>query len=265
MSVRLNLLLAATTMTGCAGGSEANTGTGADAGPGTSGAESTAGNTESGIRTTGISATAGPPASSSTTDSSTSGDGSTTGTEDESTTSASTGIVSTTEASESSTDTGTNADTDTDTGTDTDADTDDCDLITPDTTCELGVVLDAVSGDDGSQVSQTGSGSTWFLVHVQETNASIFEEDLSYTVQLESPDVDYDLYVYEGPQDGAPECDVVPVQGVGEDGLEMVSADWDDDQGIGGEDDSLWLAIEIVHLTGSDCTAEWTLTVLGGT
>lgn len=262
MSVRLKLLLAATTMTGCAGGSDVNTGTGADAGPGTSGAESSAGNTESGIRTTGISATAGLPTSSSTSDSSTSGEGLTTGTDDESTTGASTGIASTTEAS---TDTGTNADTDTDTDTDADTDTGDCDLITPDTTCELGVVLDPVSGDDGSQVSQTGSGSTWFLVQVQETNANIFEEDLSYTVLLESPDVDYDVYVYEGPQDGAPDCDAVPVQGVGEDGLETVSASWDDDQGLGGEDDSLWLAIEIVHLTGSDCTAEWTLTVTGGT
>lgn len=42
--------------------------------------------------------------------------------------------------------------------------------------------------------------------------------------------------------------------------MEMVSASWDDDQGLGGEDDSLWLAGEIVHATGNDCTAEWTLT-----
>lgn len=263
MSVRLNLLLAAITMTGCAGGSELNPGAGTDAGAGTSGAESTAGNAESGVRTTGISATAGPPTSSSTSDGPTSGDGSTTGTDDESTTGASSGTASTTEVG---TETGTNADTDTDAETDTEAETetDDCDLTTPDTTCELGVILDAVSGDDGSQVSQTGSGSTWLLVQVQETNANIFEEDLSYTVALESSEVDYDLYVYEGPQDGAVDCDVVPVQGVGKDGLETVSASWDDDQGLGGEDDSLWLAIEIVHLTGSDCGAEWTLTVTGG-
>ncbi len=261
MSVRLNLLLAAATMTGCAGGSDANTGTGS--GPGTSGGESTAGNTGPVVETTGISATAGPLTSSSTSGSSTTDDDSTT--DDESTTGASTGVASTTDASDASTDTGTDSDSNSDTDTETDTDTGECDLITPDTTCELGTMLGPVSGDDGSAASQTGTGSTWFLVQVQETNASIFEEDLSYTVQLESSDVDYDLYVYQGPQDGDPDCDVVPAQGVGMDGVESVSAGWDDDQGIGGEDDSLWLAIEIVHATGSDCAAEWTLTVTGGT
>lgn len=261
MSVRLNLLLVATTMTGCAGGSEVNSGTGADAGPSTSGAESTAGNTDPVIETTGISATSGLSTSSSTTASPTSTDGSTTGGDDESTTDASTGDGSTTDTSDASTDTG--SDTGTDSGTD--SDTGECDLITPDNTCEGGTTLAAVSGDDGSQVSESGSGSTWFLVQVQETNASIFEEDLSYTVQLESSDVDYDVYVYQGPQDGDPDCDAAPVQGVDMDGIETVSAGWDDDQGLGGEDDSLWLAIEIVHATGTDCDAEWTLTVTGGT
>ncbi len=264
MSVRSNLLLAAATATvvACAGGSDANTAGGADAGPGTTGAESTGRSTQTITETTGISATGGPLTSSSTSESSTSGDGLTTDSGEESTTTASTGIASTT-----GTDAGTGTgDASTETGTDAGTDTDGCDLITPDTTCELGVPLTAVSGDDGSQVSETGSGSTWFLVQVQETNASIFEEDLSYTVQLESPPgVDYDVFVYEGPQDGDPDCEVTPVQGVGEGGLETVSAGWDDDQGIGGEDDSLWLAIEIVLVTGSDCAAEWTLTVTGGT
>lgn len=262
MSVRLNLLLAVTTMTGCAGGSEVNSGTGADTGPSTSGAESTAGNTEPVIETTGISATSGLSTSSSTSDGPASSDGSTTtGSDDESTTGASTGEGATTDTG----DTDSATDTDTDAETETDSDTGNCDLITPDNTCEGGMMLTAVSGDDGSQVSASGSGSTWFLVQVQETNASIFEEDLSYTVQLESSSVDYDVYVYQGPQDGDPDCDAVPVQGVGMDGLETVSADWDDDQGLGGEDDSLWLAIEIVHVTGSDCAEEWTLTVTGGT
>jgi len=258
MSVRLSLLLAtAAMMMACAGGSEVTPGGGADAGPSTSGTGSTVEPPQTTIETTGISATAGPPMSGSTTSGSTSGEESTTG--GESTTAASTGTASTSGTGE----TGTESDTDTD--TDADTDTDGCDLVTPDTTCEMGVPLDAVSGDDGSQVSQTGSGSTWFRVQVQETNANIFEEDLSYTVQLESPpEVEYDLYVYEGPQDGAVDCEATPVQGLGEGGLETVSASWDDDQGIGGEDDSLWLAIEIVHVTGTDCGAEWTLSVTGG-
>lgn len=82
---------------------------------------------------------------------------------------------------------------------------------------------------------------------------------------LESPaEVDYDLFVYEGPQDGDPDCDVTPVQGTPSGAMKTVTASWDDDQGFGGEDDSLWLAIEIVHITGTDCAAEWALTVTGG-
>ncbi len=265
MSVRLNFLLAAATMMACAGGSELNSG--AESGTGTSGAESTGRSTQAITETTGISATAGPLTSSSTGEGSTSDEGSTTGSatsDDASTTGASTGVAST-ETGDIGTETAAETDTATGTDTGTGSDTDDCDLISPDTTCELGVMLEAVSGDDGSAVSQSGSGSTWFLVHVQETNGNIFEEDLSYTVELESPPgVDYDLYVYEGPQDGAPDCSVVAVQGTGEGGVETVSASWDDDQGIGGQDDSLWLAIEIVHATGNDCAAQWTLTVTGG-
>ncbi len=259
MRVRSKLLLGAAMLMACAGGSEANTGA-ADAGPGTSGADSTGGGTESVIETTGISGTGRPATSTSTGDPSVSGDGSTSG--DASTTRASTDAASTTDTGEFDTDTETGTDTETDAGTDTDG----CDLITPDTTCEMAIALDAVSGDDGSMVAETGSGATWFLVQVQETNGNIFEEDLSYTVALESPPgVDYDLYVYEGPQDGDPDCEAVPEQGIGEGGLEAVSADWDDDQGIGGQDDSLWLAIEIVHVTGDACDAQWTLTVTGGT
>lgn len=132
-------------------------------------------------------------------------------------------------------------------------------------TCEMSTDLGNVSGDDGGSTTQTGVGSTWLKVRIKETNSSIFEEDLSYRVTLTSPpNVDYDLAVHQGPQDGPLNCNANAKPGVAM-GLDKVVSDgWDDDQGLGGEDDSVWLAVEIRHLSGTDCEAEWTLTVEGG-
>lgn len=142
-----------------------------------------------------------------------------------------------------------------------------CDLYTPDNTCPTATDIGPVSGDDGGTVTAMGAGATWVKVQIQETNGSIFEEDLSYTVSLVSPAaVDYDFFVYQGPQDGPVDCNATPVQGnFTSPFTEAHSDNWDDDQGIGGEDDDVWLAIEIVPVSGDDCDAEWQLTVQGGT
>lgn len=142
-----------------------------------------------------------------------------------------------------------------------------CDLVTPDNTCPTATDIGPVSGDDGGTVTAMGAGSTWVVVQIRETNGSIIAEDLSYTVSLRSPpSVDYDFYVYQGPQDGPVDCNATPVQGVFTTNfVEAHSDSWDDDQGFGGEDDHVWLAIEIVHVSGTDCDAEWELTVQGGT
>lgn len=133
-------------------------------------------------------------------------------------------------------------------------------------TCQTAQVLSPVSGDDGSSVGATGTKSAWFHVHVQETNSSIFEKDLSYTVTLQSPPgMAYDLVVYEGPQDGNVNCNATPKHGQGAGSVQTVSNGWDDDQGIGGEDDSVWLAIEVFYVSGDDCFTPWVLTVQGGT
>jgi len=255
MRVRLNLLLAVTTSMACAGGSEAADSLGGDAGSSTAETAASSGTTLPDIPTTGISGADDSE------DSTTAGDTSTTG--EDVTSGDGTSGDATTASDETSTGDGSTTGTD---DTDTEDGTDGCDLITPDATCETAATLGSVSGDRGSEVDETGSGSTWRLVEVQETSGSIFEQDLSYTVALESPPgVDYDLFVYQGPQGGEPDCGATAIQGTANGTLETVSADWDDDQGIGGEDDGLWLAIEIVNVSGSDCAAQWTLTVTGGT
>jgi hypothetical protein len=141
-----------------------------------------------------------------------------------------------------------------------------CDYDAPDT-CATAEIMPAIAGDTGGPtVTRKGTTSKWYKVHIQEQDSGVFETDLSYTVTLISPPgMDYNLKVYQGPQDGSPDCNASPINGAGS--PEVVSASWDDDQGIGGEDDSLWLNIEVVYVSGSACdqNAEWTLTVAGNT
>ena len=138
-----------------------------------------------------------------------------------------------------------------------------CSFAAPNT-CASAEQLPAVSGDEGGTSSATGAGSKWFKVHIKETSSSIFEADLSYAVTLISPSgMDYDLYVRQGPQNGSPNCNAAEKKGVLSGGVETVSDGWDDDQGFGGEDDSVWLSIEVRHVSGDDCNAKWSLTVKG--
>jgi hypothetical protein len=132
-----------------------------------------------------------------------------------------------------------------------------------------GTVLASVRGDAGSDTDvEQGTASAWFNVEVWESLDNIFEDDLSYRVTLESPPgADYDLYVHESSQvhDGGsgPNCGVA-ASGVTINGAtETVQHGYDDDQGIGGLDDTLWLAIEVRHVSGSDCSMPWILTVQG--
>jgi hypothetical protein len=141
-----------------------------------------------------------------------------------------------------------------------------CDYESPDD-CATAEILPAMAGDEGGPtVTRMGSTSKWFKVHIQEQDSSISETDLSYTVTLISPPgMNYDLRVYQGEQDGGPNCGAAPKDGAGT--PEVVSDSWDDDQGIGGEDDSVWLNIEVLYVSGSACgpNAAWTLTVAGNT
>ena len=138
-----------------------------------------------------------------------------------------------------------------------------CSFVSPNT-CAGAEQLPSVSGDEGGTASASGTGSKWFKVQVQETSSSIFEEDLAYAVTLTSPaGMDYDLYVRQGPQDGSPDCNAAEKKGTLSGTTETVSDGWDDDQGIGGEDDDVWLSVEVRHVSGDDCDAKWSLTVKG--
>ncbi|NUP11768.1 MAG: hypothetical protein HOW73_37450 [Polyangiaceae bacterium] len=141
-----------------------------------------------------------------------------------------------------------------------------CDYAAPEV-CAQAELLPAVAGDEGSDVvTRMGDSSRWFKVHIEEQSSSISESDLSYTVKLTSPPgMNYDLKVHQGPQDGSPDCNGTLKLGAGN--PETVSDSWDDDQGIGGEDDSTWLVIEIVYVSGTTCgsSSQWTLEVRGNT
>ncbi|MEJ7728898.1 MAG: hypothetical protein WKG00_06760 [Polyangiaceae bacterium] len=141
-----------------------------------------------------------------------------------------------------------------------------CDFTSPNL-CAGATAMNGIAGDDGGTSTANGHTSQWFQIHVTEESSSIFEDDMSYTVTLTSPPgMIYNVLVHEGPQDGNPNCGASPLPGTPPGGpLQTVHASWDDDQGIGGEDDSLWLSIEVVWVSGDDCNANWTLSVAGGT
>jgi hypothetical protein len=140
-----------------------------------------------------------------------------------------------------------------------------CDFDAPNS-CATAQSLGTLAGDSGSpSVSMMGETSMWFIVYIEEQDSNVFETDMSYTVTLTSPaGMDYDLVVHQGPQDGDPDCNATPIYGNGTT-TQTVSSSWDDDQGFGGEDDSLYLNIFVEHVGGDLCDAPWTLTVQGHT
>ncbi len=144
-----------------------------------------------------------------------------------------------------------------------------CDFASPNT-CMTAETVPSVAGDENDPVqTRFGVTSKWLQVQITEENSSVLSDDLSYTVTLTSaPGTDYDLIVHQGAEDGPPNCTVAPrpTTDLGN-GVEEVSAGWDDDQGIGGEDDSLWLSIEVRYVSGTACdaSAQWTLEIEGDT
>lgn len=136
-------------------------------------------------------------------------------------------------------------------------------------TCETASTMSPVDGDDSGPASVvTGDTSDWFEIEIVESSGSVIEADLSFTVTLDvPPGMDYDLIVHEGPEDSGPDCNATPMFGVQSGNQETVSHGWDDSQPIGGEDDSRWLSIEVLHVSGEDCGPgyQWTLTVEGDT
>jgi hypothetical protein len=122
--------------------------------------------------------------------------------------------------------------------------------------------LQAVCGDEGSD-SRTVQGHTagWYKVLVEECVSSLISyPGLSFEVSLTSPSgMDYDLYVYEGDDSGT-DCADIPAKATGT--PESYGDSWGDTPTV---DDGVWYTFEIRHLSGSDCSVDWTLTVDGNT
>ena len=135
--------------------------------------------------------------------------------------------------------------------------------------CSSAENLGSLAGDKKSAAKTTSaSTSKWIRIRITEEVSSIFEEDLSYTVTLTNPpNMNFDLFVHEGPQDGKPDCNASAKKGSPAGNSQTVSAKWDDDQGLGGEDDSVWLSIEVRYISGMECNAAatWTLSIQGHT
>lgn len=139
-----------------------------------------------------------------------------------------------------------------------------CDFSAPEV-CEDAELLPDTAGDeDGAVVTRSGIGSKWFKVHILENSGNVFERDLSYRVTLSSPAAaDYDLVIYQGEQEGDPNCAAGPQVASGEPAV--IQNGWDDETPIGGEDDSLWVIIEVRHVGGEGCAPgdTWSLEVRG--
>jgi hypothetical protein len=136
-------------------------------------------------------------------------------------------------------------------------------------TCQTATPLSNIAGDEGGPtIMEVGETSEWFQIRIEERVSSILEEDLSFTVTLTNPpNMDFDLFVLMGPQDGNPNCNATPIPGVKAGNVQTVQRGWDDDQGLGGEDDDVWLCIEVRYVSGMECgnAAQWSLTVKGHT
>lgn len=141
-----------------------------------------------------------------------------------------------------------------------------CNFASPNQ-CTSAEALGFLPGDeDSAPLSVQGATSKWFSVRITEESSSISETDLSYRVALASPaGMNYDLFVHPGPQDGDQDCGAAPIQGQSDGSAEVVFQEWDDDQGFGGEDDSVWLMIEVRYVAGESCSLsdQWTLTIEG--
>lgn len=141
-----------------------------------------------------------------------------------------------------------------------------CNFTSPND-CATAESLGAIAGDeDNAPITVSGNTAKWYVIKIEERDSSIGGEDLSWRVNLVSPPgMNYDLVVHEGPQDGDVDCNGGQSTGTPDVSGETCYHSYDDDQGIGGEDDTLWLAIEVVYLSGEACTLSdvWTLTIEG--
>jgi hypothetical protein len=135
--------------------------------------------------------------------------------------------------------------------------------------CQGAVNLGNVSGDrDSPTLTTSGSQPAWIRFRVTEDDHDIGGEDLKFTATLSSPaEVDFDLYVYRGPEGGTTGCGGTLESStlVGAD--DSVSMEWGEGGGLAnGDEDAAWIAVEIRSPGGMcDPAASWELTIAGDT
>jgi len=124
-------------------------------------------------------------------------------------------------------------------------------------TCPLNLRdIGAVDGDlPGGQLTATGTRSEWLTFRLREGSASIFSADLSALITLTSPaGSSWDMRVYydhANNQAASFECTNPDGQTSGSGTQKSLPIGWPDTQGIGGNDDSSNVTIEVRHTSGT--------------
>jgi hypothetical protein len=145
------------------------------------------------------------------------------------------------------------------------------DLCANPTACASGTSMGSVSGDTGSDFLQaTGTSSKWLLVRVTENDSSVFSRPpirARFTL-VHNPNTRFDLYLYKASNNGGGTRNCSSISASGTRGsttnLTSASLSWSDTTGIGGNDDSANVMVEIRHVSGPcGVGREWQLSVDG--
>lgn len=129
--------------------------------------------------------------------------------------------------------------------------------------CPTFTALSPISGDGGSVIrTLTGFGEVWAQIRITENNGSISSEDLWAYVELIPPaGADFDLCVFcDGCGNGNVTCSTSRGAGL----IERVNLYNDDDQGLGGIDDSFNVVAQVIFVSASpEACDNWTLKFVG--
>ena len=173
-----------------------------------------------------------------------------------------------------SADAASNADASSDAGPDAAGDAGPPDAGLPDpcaypAACAAATSMGNVSGDTGNGfLRATGSTSKWLVVRVTEDDSSIFSHpDIRAKFTLtHDPNTRFDLFVYRSSGTGDRNCSSVTATGTRTSTTNVAGASlsWSDTYGLGGNDDSRNIVVEVRHVSGPCGAARpWYLDVDG--
>lgn len=143
-------------------------------------------------------------------------------------------------------------------------------------TCFSAYNIGEISGDEKPDtspipysVSHSDCRSKWLRLRVSELNTTIWPEELSVTLSLESPPgMNFDLFVYVNLEEDLVECTTLHSASVLPAGQrDSIRLSWGE-AGIfaNGMKDCRWISIEVRHVSGECATdSNWTLKAVGRT